>query len=259
MDILYDEHGYPALIQAPIINEWIQTSRNAITVSIPTADSITGDKLTAYAPNTIGIRFRVEHANGGVTEKQMEVMKQLFDLGILFDRITNLKHFKQSFEKISQKEIAYRAIKEITREHVLNDVINTSLIIASIGKFFDPNGDYPHISTGLAQLKSYIYKGTFRSDEAVLASAKAAYLTTTIFTGYEGEIQRWQRGDDIQKYFVKPIEYQFLNKRRNIPGAPLFYWHHALTLLGKFKIFHKYCLYFIQDFACPELGFNHKR
>ena len=233
LDILYDEHGYPALIQAPIVNEWIQTSGNAITVSIPTADSITGDKLTAYAPNTIGIRFRVEHANGGVTEKQMEVMKQLFDLGILFERVTNLIHFKQSFEKISQKEIAYMAIKEITGDHVLNDVINTSLIIASTGKFFDPNGDYSHIFTGLIQLKSYIYKGAFRSDEAVLASAKAAYLATTILTGYEGEIHRWQVGDDIQKYFVKPIEYQFLNKRRNIPGAPLFYWHHTLTLLGK--------------------------
>jgi hypothetical protein len=233
LDVLYEEHGYPALIQASIVNEWIQTSGAAITVPIPSADSITGDKLTAYAPNTIGIRFRVEHPDGGVTEKQMEVMKQLFDLGILFDRITNLAHFKQSFEKTSQKEIAYRAIKEITQEHVLNDIINTSLMIASFGKFFDPNRDYPHISTGLAQLKSYIYNGAFRSDEAVLASAKAAYLASTILTRYEGEILRWENGDDIQKYFIKPIEYQFLNKRRNIPGGPLFYWYETLILLGR--------------------------
>ncbi|HRH50724.1 MAG TPA: nucleotidyl transferase AbiEii/AbiGii toxin family protein [Panacibacter sp.] len=233
LDVLYEEHGYPALVKAPIVNEWIQTDENLLTVQIPSADSITGDKLTAYAPNTVGIRFRVEHADGAVTEKQMEVMKQLFDLGILFDRVNNLNHFKQSFEKTAQKEIAYRAEQNITTERILNDVINTSLMIGSLGKFFDPNGEYKHVATGLTQLKSYIYQGAFRNDEAVLASAKASYLAAMTLTGYEGEIQRWQDGDDILKYMIKPIEYQFLNKRRNIPGGPLFYWHQTLSLLGK--------------------------
>ena len=127
------------------------------TVQIPSADAITGDKLTAYALNTVGIRFRVEHADGGVTEKQVEVMKQLFDLGILFERISNFNHFKQSFEKTAQKEIAYRAEQNITTESILNDIINTSLMIGSLDKFFAPNGEYKHISTGLTQLKSYIY------------------------------------------------------------------------------------------------------
>ena len=233
LDVLYEEHGYPALVQAPIVNEWIQTDTNLLTVQIPSADSITGDKLTAYAPNTIGIHFKVEHADGRVIEKQMEAMKQLFDLSILFDRITSLTHFKQSFETTSAKEIAYRINQNITTEDVLNDIINTSLMIASMGKFFDANGDYPHVAMGLTQLKSYIYDGAFRSDEAILASAKAAYLAAMTLTGYDGEIQRWQDGDDILKYMIKPIEYQFLNKRRNIPGGALFYWYQVLELLGK--------------------------
>ncbi len=233
LDVLYEEHGYPALVQAPVVNEWILTDDNSLSVPIPSADSIAGDKLTAYAPNTTGIRFRVEHGDGAVTEKQMEVMKQLFDLGILFDRITSLSHCRQSFENTAKKEITYRADQNITTEAILNDIINTSLMIAATGRFFDPGGDYPHITTGLAQLKSYIYNGAFRSDEAILAAARAAYLAAMMLTGYEGEIQRWQEGDDIKKYFLTPIEYQFLNKRRNIPGGPLFYWCHTLRLLGK--------------------------
>ncbi len=233
LDVLYEEHGYPALVQAPITNEWIQTDDNLLTVQIPTVDAITGDKLTAYAPNTIGIHFKVEHKDGRVTEKQMEVMKQLFDLGILFDRITELTHFKQSFAITSEKEIAYRTGQQITQEAVLSDIIDTSLMIASLGKFFDANGDFKHIHTGITQLKSFIYNGAFRMDEAIVASSKAAYLAAIILTGYDGEIQRWQDGDDIMKYIIEPIEYQFLNKRRNIPGAPLFYWHHTLSLLGK--------------------------
>ncbi|MBS1606469.1 MAG: nucleotidyl transferase AbiEii/AbiGii toxin family protein [Bacteroidetes bacterium] len=233
LDVLYEEHGYPALIQAPIVNEWVQTDTNTVAVQIPSADSITGDKLTAYAPNTTGIRFRVEHADGGVTEKQMEVMKQLFDIGILFDRMAHLPDFKKSFHTTVQKEIAYRGVLNLAVEHVLHDIIDTSLMIASLGKHFDPKGHYTYITTGLNQLKSYIYNGAFRSDEAVLASSKAAYLAAIALTGYDGHIQRWKEGDDIRQYFIQPIEYQFLNKRRNIPGGPLFYWYQTLQLLGK--------------------------
>ncbi len=233
LDILFEEHGYPALVQAPIINEWIQTDDTLVTVQIPSADSITGDKLTAFAPNTVGIRFRVEDTDGGITEKQMEVMKQLFDIGILFDRISNLDHLKQSFSTASQKEISYRGEANITTESVLNDIISTSLMIGSLGKFFDPNQEFQYIAKGLTQLKSYIYNGSFRIDDAVLASSKAAYLAAMILTGYEGEILRWAAGNDITNYSIAPIEYQFLNKRRNIPGAPLFYWYQTLSLLGK--------------------------
>jgi len=233
LDVLYEAHGYPALIQAPIVNEWVQTDTNLVAVQIPSADSITGDKLTAYAPNTTGIRFRVEHPGGGVTEKQMEVMKQLFDIGILFDRLVHLPHFSESFHTTAQKEITYRGNPAMTMQHVLNDIVDTSLMIASQGKFFDPSGHYPHITTGLAQLKSYIYNGAFRGDEAILASSKAAYLAAILLNGNNGPIQRWQPGSDIRAYEIKPITYQFLNKRRNIPGAPLFYWHQALQLLGR--------------------------
>ena len=206
LDILFEEHGYPALVQAPIVNEWIQTDQTLVTVQIPSADSISGDKLTAYAPNTVGIRFRVEDANGGITEKQMEVMKQLFDIGILFDRISNLDHLRQSFTTTAQKEIAYREEERITTEEVLNDIINTSLMIGSLGKFFDPKGDFQHITRGLTQLKTYIYNGSFRLDDAVLASSKAAYLAAMILTGYDGEIKLWESGDDTTKYSIAPIE-----------------------------------------------------
>jgi len=233
LDVLYEEHGYPALVNAPIVNEWIQTDENDITVQIPTIDAIAGDKLTAFAPNTVGVRFKVEHPDGRITEKQMEVMKQLFDLGILFDRINNLQHFKQSFEVTSKKEIVYRAEQNLSSENILNDIINTSLMISSWGKFFDPNKDFKHIQTGLNQLKSFIYTEAFRIDDAVLASSKVAYLAAMTLTGYEKDILRWKDGEDIMKYKIAPIEYQFLNKRRNVPGGPLFYWYQTLVLLGK--------------------------
>jgi len=233
LDVLYEEHGYPALVDAPIRNQWIQSDEHDITVRIPTIDSIAGDKLTAFAPNTIGVRYRVEHPDGGITEKQMEVMKQLFDLGILFDRIADLKNFKKSFENTSKKEIAYRAEQTITIEEVLNDIISTSLMIGSMGKFFDPQKDFKQVEIGLAQIKNYIFNGAFRIGDAILASSKAAYLAASILSKYEGDLIRWNDGDDILKYKIHPIDYQFLFKLRNIPGGSLFYWYQTLSLLGK--------------------------
>lgn len=225
LDILYEDHGYPALMQAPIRNEWIQTDGTEIKVSIPSVGSITGDKLTAFAPNTIGVRYG--------KKKEMEILKQLFDLGILFDRLNDLTHLRHSFDVTSQKEIAYRPDEKITKDAVLNDIIDTGLMIASQGKFYNPHGNYQEIASGLTQIKSYIYNGAFRNDEAVLASAKASYMAAMLLSNYEGEIMRWQTNDDIAKYGLKPIDYQFLNKRRNIPGGVLFYWYQALRLMGR--------------------------
>ena len=233
LDILFEEHGYPLLVDAPIENEWILTDQNHITVQIPSISAITGDKLTAFAPNTVGIRFKFERPDGRVVEKQMEVMKQLFDLGILFDQTNSLEHFKLSFANTAKKEITYRGDQTITTDDILNDIINTSLMIGSQGKYFDPKKDFVNVGIGLNQLKSFIYDGSFRIYDAILASAKAAYLASIILTGYQGEILRWRDGDDIMNYNITPIEYQFLNKRRNIPGGPLFYWYHTLKLIGK--------------------------
>jgi hypothetical protein len=232
LDVLFEEHGYPVLVNTPIKNEWIQTDDNLITVPVPSADSILGDKLTAFAPNTTGIRFAHRYPDGRIVEKQMEAMKQLFDIGILYNQIGNLKHFRESFEATVKKEIAYRG-KNMEVSTVLHDIVNTSLMIASMGKFFDPKGDFKHIHTGLTQLKSFIYGGAFRIDEAVLASAKAAYLAAAFLASYNGDIPRWQEGNNVTDYTINSTDYNFLNKRKNVPGGALFYWHHTLKLLGK--------------------------
>jgi hypothetical protein len=40
-------------------------------------EAIAGDKLTAFAPTTTGIHYG--------QDKALEIIKQLFDVGILFD------------------------------------------------------------------------------------------------------------------------------------------------------------------------------
>lgn len=148
LDILFDEHSYPSLMEMPVTGDWIRTDKHPIPVKLPTHESITGDKLTAFAPNTTGVPY-----NQG---KELEIVKQLFDLGRLFHEVKSIETVKASFDKTVQKEIIYRGSK-CTREDVLDDIIQTGLLIAKREKNkSEPYlSNYKEVQRGLLQFKPY--------------------------------------------------------------------------------------------------------
>ena len=52
LDILFEENTYPKLIKKPVICEWTNHEGDPILVTTPDINAITGDKLTAFAPQT---------------------------------------------------------------------------------------------------------------------------------------------------------------------------------------------------------------
>ncbi len=88
-----------------------------VKVKIPTINSYMADKLTAFAPNTIGIPFG--------KNKSMEIIKQLFDLGHLFTKIDDLLEIDSVYKKIAHAEASYRDLDN-PLENFLQDSIDTS-------------------------------------------------------------------------------------------------------------------------------------
>ncbi len=82
LDILFAENHYPTLIEIPLETEWILQNEKPVSVTTPDINSILGDKLTAFAPNTTGVPYNAE--------KEKEILKQLFDIGHLFDLLTDI-------------------------------------------------------------------------------------------------------------------------------------------------------------------------
>jgi hypothetical protein len=99
-------------------------------VTVPSIDSITGDKLTAFAPNTIGIPY---FKGKDKQSFSMEICKQLFDLARLFENIQNMEMVAASFNVFALKEIAYRKNGNpevvLTPKMVLQDIIDTCAIL----------------------------------------------------------------------------------------------------------------------------------
>jgi hypothetical protein len=174
------ENHYPKLVETSLGTEWILQTDKSVLVITPDINSILGDKLTAFAPNTTGIPYNAE--------KEKEILKQLFDIGNLFDLLTDITVFKKSFLETAKGEIEYRPERKIKSvEQVLQDTIDTALLIAKkdILKTEDEKAKFTEINIGINQFRNFVFVGKFEILEAQVASAKSRLFSFRYFCRQE--------------------------------------------------------------------------
>ena len=126
-------------------------------VQTPTEEAILGDKLTAYAPNTTGVRYNVE--------KEIEIIKQLFDIGNLFDRVNDIANIKSVFTTIGKTELEYRGLENLSHDSILEDIYETSLCLSLRGQ--DGKGNFEELQTGIQNIFNFIVSENFRIESAI--------------------------------------------------------------------------------------------
>ena len=89
LDILFEEVQYKNLVELKIQSSFLPGNESPLTVKSACLEDITGDKLTAFAPNTTGIPYFK-----GNDSMSMEIIKQLYDIGNLFDSVTDIETVK---------------------------------------------------------------------------------------------------------------------------------------------------------------------
>lgn len=139
LDVLFENNHYAEVETKEIRNDLLLTEEEYLTVKIPSADCILADKLTAFAPHTTGVEL-----NKG---KDMEVMKQLYDVCSLIEVFKECDVVKRTYEPIALAEIAYRGIN-VTPTDCLWDSFESALCIASRGKVGAE--EYPIYVKGIA-------------------------------------------------------------------------------------------------------------
>lgn len=224
LDVLYEDCHYQQVVRVPIVHSLIESAGDEVYVNVPSIGDILGDKLTAYAPDTTGIPYFK-----GENLTTLEVIKQLYDIGRLFDRITDLSITSSSFSKIASVELSYRGMDTSNLYPIFEDIRNTSLNIATRGMV--DKEKFELLKEGIKSIKPFMYKSQYRIEEAIADAAKAAYLATSIELARES-IEHYESTTQIIDATIGRVYTTKLNKlKMNNPEA-FFYWWKTEQLIS---------------------------
>lgn len=169
LDILFSEIPYVETIEKEVKNELLIIGGPKIMVTVPSAECILGDKLTAFAPHTTGIPLSVG--------KAMEIAKQLFDIATLIDVMENQDIVRRTYDKIVIEELGYRGL-DIGKEEVLQDTINACLSIISRGTI--RKEEYIEYLKGIKAVGTHILFLNYSGEIAAHQACKVIYLAACI-------------------------------------------------------------------------------
>lgn len=228
LDILYEANPYPQIIERQILCNWLKTAEPYLNVKLPDIDSILGDKLTAFAPNTIGIPY---YRSGN--SMNTEIIKQLFDISNLIDNTANIKNINDSFNNIVANQIKYRN-KTLSKSDIYDDIFHTSIIIAKR----DNNKEEPdktyfsELQKGIISFNQFLATGSFRIEDAIIASAKATWITSILKTQKFDAFIKYNPVLDLTDFSITNLEYNFLNRFKRTNKEAFYYWYKTLELLN---------------------------
>lgn len=198
LDVLFEHNHYRTTEVKNIEMELLLTEGDPYTVTVPSVDCILGDKLTAFAPYTTGIPLRVH--------KDMEVMKQMYDVSSLIDEFGNFDSVCETYKEICKSEIAYRG-NEIDIKDCLLDTFKAAACVASRGQI-NPD-DYPLYVQASRDLHDHIFSEKFSAEIAAGRAPKIMYmalciLLNTTFVPVEDFTDYAKR--QIVSDFLKPLK-----------------------------------------------------
>lgn len=219
LDILEQKSSYPKHFKAKIESPFVKTDANLTEVTTPTVDSILGDKLTAFAPKTTGIRFNAD--------KDLEIIKQLFDISHLFDEFGEFEIFNESFKLTAQYELEYRELTGKSHNDVLLDSLEAAETLAFQGRV-RPD-EFKWLQNGVNGFTSYVFSKKFSMDNAVLCAGKVAYLVMGTLKDTK-KFHRFTAPTEIAPFTISHADYTSLNKLKKINPEAFFYWYHTSLL-----------------------------
>lgn len=223
LDILIETNAYMETKVVPITSLFLKIDGNSTEVIVPSINCILGDKLTAYAPNTTGIPYGVG--------KDLEIIKQLFDVSKLFDIYDNINIVRDTFEVIAKKELTYRGLENLSTDDVLDDIFETSCIIAYGGINLVKDSKFDELKSGISKLGNFVYSENYVFASGVLSAAKAAYLAMILKSRSGIDRKRFDPKLDLTNFKISLKEYSAFNKIKKISAEAFYYLYLAIDLV----------------------------
>ena len=209
LDVAYEDNKYPETITKKIQNNKLKVASESV-VKLPSIESILGDKLTVLATKTTGISY-----NSG---KELELMKQLYDVDKLFNEFENAKIIRDSFIDIASRELKYRKLFEVTYDDVLDDIEDFCKDIILLNQ-----AHVEKINSGMKSLKNFILEKNFLIDIEVLTAASKVLYLINLIKSEKYTIEKYGENPVISEIDI-PSEYKKrLNKIKKYNKEAYYY------------------------------------
>lgn len=219
LDVLDEGNLYPQVNDLPVQMPFFNPDHR-ITVPVPTVEGLLGDKLTAFAPTTVGLLYD--------NESPVDLIKQLFDFGQLFDVAKDIPLILEAYDKVFTAENSYRN-NRYTKERALDDSYNAALTLSSIDLTKKMDFERAKIlKAGVRNIAPLLVTRTFTVPEAKAAAGKIALISRIIrhdrrdvrFEDFR--FNQAERGALAAATMERPLE--FLMNLRGVNDEAFHYW-----------------------------------
>jgi len=186
LDIVFDNMKYFELSRYKINSHFVKTDNPYLEVSIPSIDEMLGDKLTAFAPKTIGILYKRPNQ---FRSKHVEIIKQLYDVSKLYDYMKSLNIVKNTYKKVALIQIKNRNLN-IDYVDSLKDTIEACKLIITQNKNEQDNENYKILKKGYEGFKNYTINN-FTFQDLIINAVKTYVLAISIL--YNDEFKELEK------------------------------------------------------------------
>ena len=223
LDVVFCKHPYHKLVERSLKDNVLVLSDMDIPVKIPTPEGLLGDKMTAAAPKTLGLRL--------TDGKDMEYLKQVIDLGILFDLSSDLHDVRESFARTSAMENGFRKTAH-SQAQILDDIVEVAFRYSQWA-LKGADNSFPEIGSinkGFGRLDNHLVTRVTQDDLKV-SFGKIAYMARLMRAGGAATIVK-----DVDLGALDGIRlegrYKILEglKKRSAPAY--FFWAMAVGTSG---------------------------
>lgn len=170
LDVVFEDAEYIECKRIPLDSNLLITSKPHVMINVPKIDYIVADKLSAFAPNTTGILY--------TADRDLEIIKQMHDVAILFEYISNLEVVKVAYQNYANVQIKYRDGR-FDFLSSLDDTIEACISIISNGAHYRTTQSFERLKSGVQKINTHVFGG-YNMNRAIAHACQVLYLAGAI-------------------------------------------------------------------------------
>lgn len=223
LDVLY-QNPLPVWVQQKAMQHpWLKTEGEPVQITLSTIGGLLGDKLTAFAPTTTGILY--------TKDRPVEIIKQLFDIGCLYNLVDDLTETQTAFQTVSVEELKYRGLA-ISPSVVLDDAFLAALTICDRDL---KDSNFQHLAKGIHNIKPHIFY-RFVIEDAMIGAAKVMLLSTLLRQNFKETPDKFGAAKGVIDWLITSADFNRFNKLKRTNPEAFFYIYKTWEYLNQASI-----------------------